>query len=1100
MIRFFPPLAFLLTILVIPSLFAQGLLINRQLSEISTATAGEVETYLISPDEQFIVYRADRDIPGKDQLYSVRNDGVSTPVLLFDPVGPRDDVEEFLISADSSTVVFLADMQNLISGDFTNNLYSVPIGGGTPVQLNSGPDTVRDRFFITPDSQRVIFGTSNDPDIDNRADNSDADQSGRASDESANSRGYGYSGPSFTSLFTVSIGGGALTMLEQLPDGRELSDLTMSPDGSRVAYIANADVEEIFDLFSVDTMGTSPALFLNNLTTDDVRGPILFTPDSQRVIFRHNNDPLDLFSAIAMVESNPTQLNDTPMDSSLDSRFIVTNDSANVVFILRQGYSEESLHVVPVDGSEGPLQLTAPSTLAEIRDFQVTPNNEVVVFTAEQDGGDQFLLFAARLDGTTGVPVQQANIPNADGDVREFEVTPDSSEVLFRGDLLVNEQNDLFATNINAPDNIRQNAPRGSTNPTQLNPTFTDPNSDVDAFEISPDGNTVAFVADPVFGTEQLLTFSSGNGVTNLTPSIVDGGGVRSRADGDNDPSLRFFGNQIAFLGELNLPQVAELFTVPLSGNAGPVRINQNLAIGGFVGEGDYLIAPDSSRVLFTHTISDISKGELFSAVPDDSSSPTLIETGIQPSDSISLQQIASDSSRVVYRIDQDLDDLYGNYRSTRGGSISSPVRPQLIGSANLDGTNVTTLADNSFTSHTFRDIRFTPDNLNITYRRDEESGAGDEIAMTPATGGSTVVLNDHLTTGGDVIDYAITSDSQTMVYRADQEEDNVLRLYSVPVPQSGSSGRNGALSTELTPNVTGSQDVNGFIITPDGQTVVYESDERSTGRDELYSIPVDGSTSSTQLTPDFESFADVGVFQVGPNSTYAVYVADQDESNKEEIYSVPIDGNSPPVKLNPTFDDGRIQRDFKISPDGNFVMFEAEIRESSQARDLFFAPIAGGTPVQLTDSFTTGSIRTFLFSPDSTLIAFMFEEIDESELDRGYGSYGQRTLFVYSITEGRELFGIPSTATEFRLNAFSPDSQLLLTQDNIFPNSREVFLFPIFTAGGKTVSDLGSNTFDPQFTPDGKFVIYQGEQNTEGSNDIYSTQIIRLGNALMVK
>ncbi len=52
---------------------------------------------------------------------------------------------------------------------------------------------------------------------------------------------------------------------------------------------------------------------------------------------------------------------------------------------------------------------------------------------------------------------------------------------------------------------------------------------------------------------------------------------------------------------------------------------------------------------------------------------------------------------------------------------------------------------------------------------------------MAPAT-----KLNMPLPAGGSVVEFRITPDGSRVVYRADQDVDNVFELYSVPV-QGGS-------------------------------------------------------------------------------------------------------------------------------------------------------------------------------------------------------------------------------------------------------------------------------------------------------------------------
>lgn len=95
---------------------------------------GDVYSFAISPDGSRVVYRADQDTDFVDELYSIPIAG-GTSTKLNGTLPLNGDTTTYLISPDSTRVVYLAD-QN------TNNvveIYSVPVGGGTPVKLNATP-------------------------------------------------------------------------------------------------------------------------------------------------------------------------------------------------------------------------------------------------------------------------------------------------------------------------------------------------------------------------------------------------------------------------------------------------------------------------------------------------------------------------------------------------------------------------------------------------------------------------------------------------------------------------------------------------------------------------------------------------------------------------------------------------------------------------------------------------------------------------------------------------------------------------------------------------------------------------------------------------
>lgn len=125
---------------------------------------GDVELfweYDISPDGARVLYRADQETLGQKELYSVPVAGpANLGVKLNGSLPDGADVVNFRISPDSSRVVYKADQET----DGVNELYSVPIMGGTPIKLNHEmeyngfglADEVH-LYAISPDSSTVVY-------------------------------------------------------------------------------------------------------------------------------------------------------------------------------------------------------------------------------------------------------------------------------------------------------------------------------------------------------------------------------------------------------------------------------------------------------------------------------------------------------------------------------------------------------------------------------------------------------------------------------------------------------------------------------------------------------------------------------------------------------------------------------------------------------------------------------------------------------------------------------------------------------------------------------------------------------------------------------
>ena len=100
--------------------------------------------------------------------------------------------------------------------------------------------------------------------------------------------------------------------------------------------------------------------------------------------------------------------------------------------------------------------------------------------------------------------------------------------------------------------------------------------------------------------------------------------------------------------------------------------------------------------------------------------------------------------------------------------------------------------------------------------------------SLSAATDVVTIKLNDTLTTGGDVKNAMISPDGQWVVYRADQDTNDAIELYSVPIDGGTPTRLNGPLPAA-------SEVLYAFDISPDSARVVYAAPQDTTGKVELY-------------------------------------------------------------------------------------------------------------------------------------------------------------------------------------------------------------------------------------------------------------------------
>ena len=75
--------------------------------------------------------------------------------------------------------------------------------------------------------------------------------------------------------------------------------------------------------------------------------------------------------------------------------------------------------------------------------------------------------------------------------------------------------------------------------------------------------------------------------------------------------------------------------------------------------------------------------------------------------------------------------------------------------------------------------FKISPDSSRVVYRADQQTNDVIELYSVPLVGGSETKLNGALVSGGEVFDFQISPDSSRVVYKADQQTNEVVEFYS---------------------------------------------------------------------------------------------------------------------------------------------------------------------------------------------------------------------------------------------------------------------------------------------------------------------------------
>ena len=479
---------------------------------------GNIGTQKISADNSTVVFRADAEIDGVNELYSVPVGGGTVTKLNPDLSGSRD-VNSFEITPDSSTVVFIADVGTVGADE----VYSVPIGGGTATKL-SKPLPSGGRIFdftLSPDGNTVVYIGDQDTD-------------------------------EITELYSVPVGGGTVTKLSPntLTTTKEvLFTRLISADSSTVVYLADQNTNGVNELFSVPIDGGTITRLNDPLPTNGDVGlfGIKLSPDGSRVVYsadQETNNVHEIFS-VPIGGGTVTKLNTTLPSGSFIAEFKFTPDSSTVVYRGEQDtVGIDELFAVPIGGGT-PIKVSEPG--ANLFNYEISADGSTVVYQTSTGGQGVDELFSAPIGGGT---VTQLNGPLAVGEsVAFFELSQDSSTVIYTTELFDADEEPstgLFSVPIH-----------GGT-VTQLSGPFAE-GSGVSGSDISPDSSMVVYEADQdTAGVTELYIVPIGGGTTTkLNDPLVSGGDVQT---------FRFSPDSsiVIYKADQDTDEVDELYSVSL--------------------------------------------------------------------------------------------------------------------------------------------------------------------------------------------------------------------------------------------------------------------------------------------------------------------------------------------------------------------------------------------------------------------------------------------------------------------------------------------------------------------------------------------------------
>ncbi|MBK9030808.1 MAG: hypothetical protein IPL61_05615 [Myxococcales bacterium] len=287
-------------------------------------------------------------------------------------------------------------------------------------------------------------------------------------------------------LFLVSARGGAWTRLSGplVAGGDVLPGFVVSADGRKVLYRADADVDDVIDLYAATVASPGAAVKVDGALTagGEVSSVFALSADGGRAAYVADQDTDELNEAYTVDLSTATpgastKLNPSTVDSVWDLR--LSADGGRVVYrAYDSSTGRTALNVVETTTPGAAQQiLYADGAEGQVESYQLTADGSAVVFT----GGNLFL--ATSLWRAPLAPVADATrlVDGTTGPVRaDFRVTADGARVYYRQTEAGYDR--VFRVAVATP-----------LTPTGLSPAPAGPDDEATDFAITADQRALAF-------------------------------------------------------------------------------------------------------------------------------------------------------------------------------------------------------------------------------------------------------------------------------------------------------------------------------------------------------------------------------------------------------------------------------------------------------------------------------------------------------------------------------------------------------------------------------------------------------------------------------
>ena len=383
-----------------------------------------------------------------------------------------------------------------------------------------------------------------------------------------------------------------------------------------------------------------------------------------------------------------------------------------------------------------------------------------------------------------------------------------------------------------------------------------------------------------------------------------------------------------------------------------------------------------------------------------------------------------------------------------------------------------------------------------IVFIADKDTAGVFELFISSQAGASIKKLSGTLIAGGDVADFRISPDGNSIAFVANKDFLNKFELFVVniisgtPVKISGDPV-SGMAGTGIKKFVTGGIfGLRWFEWAPNGSRIAYIADQDTAGVDELFSVRPDG-VGNARLSDDLAPGGSVKSFAWAPDSSLVAYLADQDTATMDELFtSLPDRSFNPNPVVSALPATSMDVFDFKWSPKSDLIAYRANQVNLTRI-DLYVADPLGAAfnPISsfLQDNRAVES--DYAWSPDGNLIAYRANKNSPSNIDL-YTNLINPIIAASTRISGPFTAAVPQIVEKF---AWSPNSlRVAYTANQNNPSIVEMYSAPAdLPLGGTKVSDVFTAVgavSDFAWSPDSLLLAYTANKDDISVVELYTT------------